>query len=237
VFPLGIDRDELSKLSSRRDVASASRVLDGIVGDCMVIGRVSRTDPSKNAVRGLQAYRELLRAHPEWRGRVVHAIYDNPSRDNLATYREYTARVERLAEAIDDEFASDDWSPVLLEIAEDYPAALALLLRSDVVLINSVRDGMNLVVLEALSMSERSPAVVLSRDAGAAEGLGDDALLVNPFDISATAEALHEALLMSPEVRAERALRMRAVAERLPPREWFAAQIDSLPPADAPVRR
>jgi trehalose 6-phosphate synthase len=117
---------------------------------------------------------------------------------------------------------------LLLEIADDYPAALAVLRRSDVLFINSVRDGMNLVVLEGLVLSERRPAVVLSSDAGAAEVLGQDALRVNPFDVTATAEALHAALSMSLDERAERAERMRAAAVRLPPADWFQAQLDAL---------
>lgn len=228
VFSLGTDAGELGKLAARRDVANATRVLDSVVGDRLVIGRVDRTELSKNVVRGLHSYRELLRTRPEWRGKVVHAVFDNPSREDLPAYREYTAAIERVAEEIEDEFGTDDWSPVLVEITDDYPAALAVLLRSDVVLINSVRDGMNLVVLEALTISDRSPAVVLSRETGAAEVLGEDAILVNPFDITATAAALHEALSMEPAERDARAARMRTAAVHLPPSEWFGAQLDVL---------
>ena len=228
VFPLGTDPDELHKLAFRRDVDSSVRVLADAVGDRQVIGRVDRTELSKNVWRGLLAYRELLRTHREWHGQVVHAVYNNPSREDLPAYREYTASIERLAADIDDEFGTEDWTPMLLEIADDYPAALALLRRSDVLFVNSVRDGMNLVVLEGLVVSEREPAVVLSRETGAAETLGADALQVNPFDVSATAEALHAALQMSAGERAERAARMRAAAVRLPPTQWFQAQLDAL---------
>jgi trehalose 6-phosphate synthase len=228
VFPLGTDADEMKKLAFRRDVESSVRVLGEAVGDRRVIGRVDRTELSKNVWRGLLAYRELLRTYPEWRDRVVHAVYNNPSREDLPAYREYTASIERLASDIEDEFGTDDWSPMLLEIVDDYPAALALLRRSDVLFVNSVRDGMNLVVLEGLVVSEREPAVVLSREAGAAETLGADALQVNPFDVSATAEALHAALQMSHSERADRARRMRAAAVRMPPTTWFKAQLDAL---------
>jgi trehalose 6-phosphate synthase len=105
--------------------------------------------------------------------------------------------------------------------------------RADVVFVNSVRDGMNLVVLEALVLSEREPAVVISREMGAIEVLGDDVIAVNPFDVSAGAEALHAALLMGADERAERAKRMRAAAVRLPPTEWFRAQLDALPGGDS----
>jgi trehalose 6-phosphate synthase len=218
----------MRKLAGRRNVDSELRVLEDVVGDRLVIGRIDRTELSKNVWRGLLAYRELLRTHPEWLGKVVHVVYNNPSREDLPAYREYTARIERLAEAIDDEFHTDDWAPLVLDIVEDYPAALAVLRRSDVVFVNSVRDGMNLVVLEGLVLSEHDPAVVVSRETGVAEVLGDDALIVNPFDVRATAEALHTALLMPMAERAERAKRMRAAAVRLPPAEWFQAQLDAL---------
>jgi trehalose 6-phosphate synthase len=228
VFPLGTDPDEMRTLGGRRSVDSELRVLQDVVGDRKVIGRVDRTELSKNVWRGLLAYRELLRTRPEWHGRVVHAVYNNPSREDLPAYREYTARIERLAQEIDDEFGSADWTPLLLDIGDDYPAALAVLRRSDVVFVNSVRDGMNLVVLEGLVLSERTPAVVLSRETGAAEILGDDAISVNPFDVGATAAALHDALLMSESERSERADRMRAAAVRLPPTQWFEAQLAAL---------
>lgn len=228
VFPLGTDSDEMRKLAHRGSVDNALRLLDEVVGERLVIGRVDRTELSKNVWRGLLAYRELLRTRPEWRGRVVHAVYNNPSREDLPAYREYTARVERLAEEIVDEFGTDDWTPLVFDIGEDYPTALAIMRRSDVVFVNSVRDGMNLVVLEGLVLSEREPAVVLSRETGAAEVLGADALQVNPFDVAATAQALGEALIMPPAERAARAARMRAAAVRLPPTQWFQAQLDEL---------
>ncbi|HEU5007906.1 MAG TPA: trehalose-6-phosphate synthase [Jatrophihabitantaceae bacterium] len=228
VFPLSTDEKEMQRLGWRRDVESALASLNAEVGDRAVIGRVDRTELSKNVWRGLLAYRELLRRYPQWRGRVVHAIYDNPSREDLPAYREYTASLERLADEIQDEFATEEWTPVLLEIGDDYPAALAALRRSDVVFVNSVRDGMNLVVLEALVLSERHPAMVLSRETGAAEVLGDDAIVVNPFDVSASADALHAALSMDADDRAARAKRMRAAAITLPPAEWFQAQLNEL---------
>jgi trehalose 6-phosphate synthase len=228
VFPLGTDPDAMRKLGGRRNVDSELRVLDDVVGGRQVIGRVDRTELSKNVWRGLLAYRELLRTHEEWRGKVVHVVYNNPSREDLPAYREYTARIERLAGDIDEEFSTEEWTPLVLDIADDYPAALAVLRRSDVVFVNSVRDGMNLVVQEGLLLSERDPAVVVSREAGVAEMLGEDALTVNPFDVRATAEALHAALSMPREERATRAERMRNAVVRLPPDEWFQAQLDAL---------
>ena len=146
-----------------------------------------------------------------------------PRRLRQPAYREYTASIERLAAEIDDEFSTDEWTSILLEIQDDYPAALALLRRTDVVFVNSMRDGMNLVVLEALVLSEHDPALVISREMGATEVLGEDAITVNPFDVAANAEALHTALLMDRDDRVARADRMRAAAVRLPPASWFQA--------------
>src|SRR5205814_10594048 len=107
------------------------------------------------------------------------------SREDLPAYREYTARIERLAADIDEEFSTEQWTPLLLDVADDYPAALAVLRRSDVVFVNSIRDGMNLVVQEGLVLSDREPAVVVSREAGVAEFLGVAALTEHPFRVRA----------------------------------------------------
>ena len=228
VYPLGTDAAEMHELAHRRSADRALRALNEVIGDRLLIGRVDRTELSKNVWRGLLAYRELLRNRPEWHGRVVHAVYNNPSREDLPAYREYTARIERLAEEIADEFGTAVWTPLVFDIGDDYPSALAVLRRSDVVFVNSVRDGMNLVVLEGLVLSEHDPAVVVSREIGAAEVLGPDALAVNPFDVLGTADALHRALQMPRAERAARADRMRAAAVRLPPVDWFQAQVDDV---------
>jgi trehalose 6-phosphate synthase len=228
VFPLSTDADELRERAHQRDVNRALRGLRDTVDERKIIGRVDRAELSKNVLRGLLAFRELLRTHPEWRNRVVHVVYNYPSREDLPEYREYTAAVERLAREIDDEFGTDDWAPLLLEIGDDYPGSLAALRLSDVIFVNSVRDGMNLVVLEGIVLSERDPAVVLTRDAGAAETLGDDAALINPFDVTQSATALHEALTMPDDERLARAQRLRKKAVSLPPVPWFQAQLDAL---------
>jgi trehalose 6-phosphate synthase len=231
IFGLTTDADELRERAAQRDVQTAARELRTIVGDRLVVGRVDRTELSKNVLRGLLAYRELLRGRPEWLGQVVHLVFDYPSRENLPEYREYTAALERLAGEIEEEFGTDEWSPLDFRVEQDYAAALAALGRSDVIFVNSLRDGMNLVVLEAIILADHDPVVVLSRETGAAELLGDDAVLINPYDVSQTAEALHQALTAvgaGPSADPARAQRLRAAATGLPPVRWFQAQLDSL---------
>ncbi|MEV7673524.1 trehalose-6-phosphate synthase [Streptomyces sp. NPDC007872] len=228
VHPLGVDAEELRALAYRPAVDERLAELRAEVGDRKTIVRVDRTELSKNILRGLLAYRELLTAHPEWRGRVVHLASAYPSRQDLEVYRSYTTAVAALAEEINAEFGTEDWTPVLVSVKDDFTRSLAAYRLADVALVNPVRDGMNLVAKEIPVVSEEGCALVLSREAGAYEELGEDALTVNPFDVSATAEALHAALTMPPSERADRTKRLATASTALPPQRWFLNQLEAL---------
>ena len=199
-----------------------------LVGDRQVIARVDRTELSKNIVRGLLAYRELLRSRPEWRGRVVHVAYAYPSRHDLPEYREYTAAVQRVGREIEQEFGTDDWDPLLLEVGNDYPGSLAALRMADVLLVNPVRDGMNLVAKEGACSPSGSARWCCPGTPASPTSTAPDALMVNPYDVTETAEALHAALSMPLPERQDRRKRLLAAATALPPADWFRAQLDAL---------
>jgi trehalose 6-phosphate synthase len=203
--------------------------LSSAAAGCKLIVRIDRTELSKNIVRGLAAYRELLITHPEWRGKVTHLAFAYPSRHDLPEYREYTASVQRLAREISHEFGTDDWNPLILAVNDDYPRSLAAYRLAEVLVVNPIRDGMNLVAKEGPILSEQGCAVVLSREAGAADELAEGALLVNPYDVSGTAEALHQALMMTHAERSRRASLLAKAGAALPPTEWLAAQLSALP--------
>ncbi len=228
VHGLGVDGDALWVRAAEPDVESHMAALKEQVGDRRLIVRIDRTELSKNIVRGLLAYREFLTDHPEWHGRVVHLAFAYPSRHDLPEYREYTAAVQRCAKEIEDAYATEDWDPLILNVNDDYARSLAAYRMADVLLVNPIRDGMNLVAKEGPILSPRC-ALVLSREAGAAAELGPDALLVNPYDVSGTAAALHEALVMPEDERVERCARLRTAATALPPQRWFADQLAALP--------
>jgi trehalose 6-phosphate synthase len=228
VHPLGVDEASLRERAGQDDVNRRVASIRETLGDCQAIVRVDRTELSKNIVRGLLAYAELLRRFPEWKGRVVHIASAYPSRHDLPEYREYTGQVQRLAFDIGEEFGTDDWRPVILHVTDDYPRSLALYRLGDVLLVNPVRDGMNLVAKEVPVLSERGCAVVLSTEAGAADEFGEDALQVNPFDVAGTADALDAALRMSEQERRDRCDRLAGVATRLPPSQWLADQLAAL---------
>ncbi|WP_084965690.1 alpha,alpha-trehalose-phosphate synthase (UDP-forming) [Thermoactinospora rubra] len=227
VYGLGVDGDALWARAREPDVESHMAAIREQVGDRRLIVRIDRTELSKNIVRGLMAYREFLDSHPEWHGRVVHLAFAYPSRHDLPEYREYTAAVQRSAKAIEDEYATEDWDPLILNVNDDYPRSLAAYRLADVLLVNPIRDGMNLVAKEGPILSPRC-ALVLSREAGAAAELGADAIVVNPYDIGETARALHEALTMDERERVRRAANLRKAATALPPERWFAAQLAAL---------
>ncbi|WP_116246214.1 trehalose-6-phosphate synthase [Nocardiopsis sp. FIRDI 009] len=228
VYALGADEEGLRASAADPRVAERRETLGEVVGDTRLIVRVDRTELSKNIVRGLEAYRELLTAHPEWRGRVTHLAFAYPSRGDVPEYQEYTDAVLRVAKEINEEFGTAEWAPLVLEVNDDYPRSLASFQMADVLLVNPVRDGMNLVAKEGPVLSERDSVLVLSREAGAADELGRDALLVNPYDTVETAEALHRALSMGADERRARRERLREAAVALPPRRWFQEQLRSL---------
>jgi trehalose 6-phosphate synthase len=228
VHPLGVDGGLLRRRAAAPDVTVRTAELREIVGGRRLIVRIDRTELSKNIVRGMEAYRQLLRARPEWRGRVVHLVCAYPSRHDLPEYREYTAAVQRMAAEIENEFATADWDPLRLEVSDDYPRSLAALRLADVLVVNPIRDGMNLVAKEGPVVSGDGVALVLSREAGACAEMSSDAFVVNPFDIDATSGAMHEALLLDPAERRARSQRLARAATALPPHAWFRRQLDDL---------
>jgi trehalose 6-phosphate synthase len=229
VHGLGADADFLRERSHQADVEERITALRAEIGEGRrAIVRVDRTELSKNIVRGLLAYRQLLDDRPEWRERVVHVAFAYPSRQDLAVYRDYTAEVQRVAEEINSAYGTPGWTPVVLHVKDDFARSLAAYRLADVALVNPIRDGMNLVAKEVPVVSDEGCVLVLSREAGAFEELGEEALAVNPYDVVGTASALHEALSMPPGERAERTKRLAAAATALPPAQWFLDQLNAL---------
>jgi trehalose 6-phosphate synthase len=228
VHPLGVDGQALRARAAEADVQSHAGALAEIANGRRLIVRVDRTELSKNIVRGIAAYRELLISAPQWRGRVVHLAFAYPSRSDVPEYRDYTARVHEAALEINSEFGTADWEPLVLDVKDDYPRSLAACQIADVLLVNPIRDGMNLVAEEGPILSENGCALVLSREAGSAALIGDDALLVNPYDVTATAQALHAALIMPDSERRRRTASMAAKASGRTPQHWLAEQLDAL---------
>ncbi|MFE7841698.1 trehalose-6-phosphate synthase [Streptomyces sp. NPDC057474] len=234
VHGLGADADFLRARAHEADVDDRMAALREQIGTApdgtprRTIVRVDRTELSKNIVRGLHAYRQLLDDQPSWRERVVHVAFAYPSRQDLAVYRDYTAEVQRVADDINERYGTPGWTPVVLHVKDDFARSLAAYRLADVALVNPIRDGMNLVAKEVPVVSDEGCVLVLSREAGAFEELGDDSVVVNPYDVVGTAGALHEALSVPVDERAERTKRLAAAATALPPTQWFLDQLRAL---------
>lgn len=189
-----------------------------------LIVRVDRTDPSKNVVRGFHAFALLLEEHPEWRGRVTMLALLDPSRQAIPEYVEYVAEIERAVRGITDRFG-----PVVdLQVADDFPRSVAAYKQYDVLFVNAVNDGMNLVAKEGPLVNQRDGVLVLSENAGAHAELGEWAVSVNPFDVWGQAEALYEALTMEPAERRRRADGMRAQVREHDVSRWIAGLLSDL---------
>jgi trehalose 6-phosphate synthase len=232
-FVSSLSPDEASLVAEATSPACAASVeaLRAETGGRRLIVRSDRVEPSKNIVRGMLAFEELLLAYPQWRGEVVHLALSYPSRQGLADYLAYGAEVTHTAERINHALGTADWTPIVLHIEDDRPRSLAALTISDVLLVNPVRDGLNLVAKEGPLLNTADGVLVLSREAGAWEELGQAALGVNPFDVSGTADALHAALSMDAGGRARRAATLQSLVRSRTAADWLRDQLAAARPA------
>jgi trehalose 6-phosphate synthase len=234
-YPLGVDGDDLHTRMGGREVQTQLRAVRDLARGRALLVRVDRMELSKNILRGFDAYGAYLERHPRMRGRMVHLALAYASRRDLPEYQAYTAEVKQAAEAINERFRTKTWEPIRLELRDNYPRALAAMAQADVLIVNPVWDGMNLVAKEGPSVSERDAVLILSRNAGAVDDLGEWALVVNPFDTAELTEAIGTALAMSHEERAMRAKGLLEQASALRPQDWFSEQRRDLAAIRAPA--
>jgi trehalose 6-phosphate synthase len=232
--PISVDVQEFDDLARSETVLSEERTIVEHRPEFLVL-RVDRTDPSKNVVRGLRAYELFLEAHPELHGRVQMLAFLDPSRQDIPEYAEYLAAIQRAARTVNDRFQTVEWTPLDLQIADNFAQSVAAYKQYDVLLVNAIFDGMNLVAKEAPLVNERDGVLILSENTGAHEQLGEWALTVNPFDVSAQAVAIHEALFMPAEERRRRLEAIRGAVVEHDITRWIAEQLEDLDEALAPA--
>jgi len=225
VSPMTPDPDDIAEVAASPECAAEHGWLDEHVGDRRLIVRVDRIELSKNIVRGFLAYEQLLEERPEWRERVVFAALVYPSREGLVEYRAYRQEVEATVARINGRWATPGWTPIVLDPTDNFPRSVAALQLYDVLLVNPVRDGLNLVAKEGPLVNRVDGVVALSREAGVWDELADCALGLNPFDIAETADALWHGLAMAPAERAERSKAVRDAVLARSPRDWLDDQL------------
>jgi trehalose 6-phosphate synthase len=224
-YPIALDPVPLRRTGQSAEVKELRRELTEWRGDAKLLLRVDRMELSKNVPRGFMAYEKFLEDNPQWHGKVKFLALLPPSRTDITEYNAYADRSFAEAERVNTKYGTDEWQPVEIRAKEDYVGAVAAYGLYDVLLVNPVFDGMNLVAMEGPLVNRRHGTLVLSRNAGAFARLGRHAIPVNPFDLIETAEAIRFALEMPDEQKARRARGLvRAVLAHSPAR-WLTTQL------------
>jgi len=223
-YPLGIDAGRLDRAAESEEVRAYEQELLRRRRDHLII-RVDRADLSKNVLRGFTAFDVFLQEHPEFRERVTFIAHLQPSRQDVPEYQEYLERIEALVAVVNHRHGTTDWMPIDLRIYENFPEAVARYKHFDLLIVNSLFDGMNLVAKEAPAISTRDGVVMLSENTGAHEELGDCTLSVNPFDIQEQADTIYRALTMDADERRTRAARLREIVRERDPDVWISEQL------------
>jgi trehalose 6-phosphate synthase len=227
-FPISIDVKALKHLAESDEVKNQHNALLEQYGGHLLILRIDRIEPSKNIVRGFQAFDELLELHPEYRGKVQFLALLVPSRMEVEEYQSYLNELMGAAGQVNAKYGDSAWEPVRVVVGENYPRAIAALQLYDVLLVNSIADGMNLVAKEGPVVNQQQGVLILSEHTGAQQQLSPGALVIPPLDISATASAMHKALTMPDEERKEKAQRLRNSIEKEDIVDWLCKQLEAV---------
>jgi trehalose 6-phosphate synthase len=223
---LGPDPTDLRETAESPDGRAALQALEERIGDRSLVLRSDRVEPSKNIVRGFLAFDRFLEQHPEWRERVVFGAMLNASRQSLPEYQAYGQEVEQAGTRVNDRWARGDWEPVLMDLRDHFPRTVAGYLRYDALLVNPIKDGLNLVAKEGPLVNQRNGVVCLSTEAGAYDELHSAVLPVHPYDLDQTAATLHNALTMPDDARREQGSRLRDLAAATTPASWLQELIN-----------
>lgn len=232
VVALGVDAQELGHIADRDEVAkSRDALLDHLDGRRLIF-RSDRVEPSKNVVRGFLGFEALLEEDESLLDEVVFSARLYVSRGELPEYIAYRNVIELVCERINKRFSAAKHPPIELEIADDLDASIAAMTVADVIFVNPIRDGMNLVAKEGAVLSRTHAALGLSVHAGAFEELGEYALAIEPFDVVGTAQMLRRALDLDESDRQRRSENLARIASKRPPLEWMREIIGLAAPAE-----
>jgi trehalose 6-phosphate synthase len=223
-YPLPIDQKAIQGVARSEGVQEHERELRRRRREHLVL-RVDRADLSKNVLRGFSAFDMFLEQHPEFRENVTFIAQLMPSRTDVPEYAEYLERIEALVAVVNHRHGTPDWMPINLKLRDNLEEAVASYKHYDVLLVNAMFDGMNLVAKEGPMVNERAGVSILSENTGAHEELGEYALSVNPFDIQELADSIHAALTMGPDERERRLAGLKEIVTARDPGDWIDEQL------------
>jgi trehalose 6-phosphate synthase len=223
-YPLPISAETFARVAQRPEVHTYERELLRRRREHLIL-RVDRADLSKNVLRGFTAFDLFLDQHPEFREHVTFIAHMMPSRQDVPEYVEYLEKIEALVAVVNHRHGTTDWMPIDLKLRENLDEAIAAYKHYDLLMVNAMFDGMNLVAKEGPLVNERMGVSLLSENTGAHEELADFALSVNPFDVQEQADAIHRALTMSPDERSWRAMGLKQIIRSRNPGDWVDDQL------------
>jgi trehalose 6-phosphate synthase len=226
-YPLSIDARRLERAAESPEVAEAEREVLERRRKHLII-RVDRADLSKNVLRGFTAFDVFLTQHPEFREEVTFIAHLQPSRQDVPEYAEYLERIEALVAVVNHRHGTTDWMPIDLKIYENFNDAVARYKHFDLLMVNSLFDGMNLVAKEAPAVNTRDGVLMLSENTGSHQELWDFVISVNPFDIQEQADAIHRALTMPAEQRRAWSQGLKDIIYSRNPGDWVDDQLHDI---------
>ena len=229
-YPISIVVEAIRELAATPEVAEHAAALTEAfcVGDRQLVLRVDRTDPSKNIVRGFEAFATMLEDHPELAGKVSFLALLQPSRQDVPEYADYLAEIGAIVARVNAAHGAEGYQPIDLRLSGDFVLAVAAYTVSDVLMVNALADGMNLVAKEAVVVNRRDSVLALSENTGAHQELGAFAVTLYPFDIQQQADALYESLTMDRGLRRARREAAAKVVEENDIAKWLNAQLTDL---------
>ncbi|TVR70447.1 MAG: trehalose-6-phosphate synthase [Sphaerobacteraceae bacterium] len=237
-YPISIDVDAVRETAVEEEAFRHAEHLEQFWNEHTII-RVDRAEPSKNIVRGFHAFDRFLEKHPEFLGKVNFIAFLVPSRLEVPEYVDYLDDINTIVGRINTKYANAAeqdgvaWEPINLFLGDDYHRALAAMKQYDVLMVNAVIDGMNLVAKEGALLNERNGVPILSEGAGVFQQLGEFTLNISPTDIEGTADAIYQALTMDPGERERRATDLRNSIIDQDILEWIYRQLHDLAEQDA----
>jgi trehalose 6-phosphate synthase len=226
-YPLPIDARAVQAVAERPRTRELEQELLRRRRDHLIL-RVDRADLSKNVLRGFGAFDIFLEQHPEFRERVTFIAQLMPSRTDVPEYAEYLERIEAVVAVVNHRHGSPDWMPIQLKLRDDLEEAVAAYKHYDVLIVNAMFDGMNLVAKEGPMVNQRAGVSILSENTGAHEELGEYALSVNPFDLQELADSIHAALTMAPQERRRRHKGLKSIVTARNPGDWVDEQLQDI---------
>ena len=227
VYPISINVEEVQRIANSPRALDYESRLAADTGEFTIV-RIDRAEPNKNIVRGFRAYELMISRYPELKGKVKFLAFLVPSRTHIRQYQRYMDEIQQVIQQINNNHGTDDWQPIVSYIENNYTQAIAGMKLYDALLVNTIIEGMNLVAKEGPVVNNRDGVLVLSNSSGVHHQLSDGSLSISPTDIEGTMEALHQAVIMTPEDRKDRAERLLKSVCHEDINNWLYQQINDI---------